>query len=73
MEFNSGFKGLKYVTCSIILSFITIFTLCMWFPHIAIDLVFVLDMVISYFLAMRFRWYAIVCRYGLRGYTDADM
>jgi hypothetical protein len=25
----------------------------MWFPHIAIDLVFVLDMVILYFLAIR--------------------
>src|SRR5215475_15698023 len=34
----------------------------MWFPHIAIDLVFVLDMVILYFLAIRFRWYAIICR-----------
>jgi len=34
----------------------------MWFPHIAIDLVFVLDMVILHFLAIRFRWYAIVCR-----------
>jgi len=34
----------------------------MWFPHIAIDLVFVLDMVILYFLAIRFRWYDIVCR-----------
>ena len=34
----------------------------MWFPHIAIDLVFVLDMVILYFLAIRFRWNAIVCR-----------
>ena len=29
-------RYLKSVTCSIILSFITIFTLCMWFPHIAI-------------------------------------
>ena len=36
-------KYLKSVTCSIILSFITIFTLCMRFPHIAIDFVFVLD------------------------------
>jgi hypothetical protein len=27
------------------LSFITIFTLCMWFPHIATDFVLVLDMV----------------------------
>jgi len=61
MGFNSGFKGLKSVTRSVIMSFITIFTLCMWFPHIAIDLVFVLDMVM-YFLAIRFRWYAIVCR-----------
>ena len=34
----------------------------MWFPHIAIDLLFVLDMVILYFFAIRFRWYAIVCR-----------
>jgi len=34
----------------------------MWFPHIAIDLVFVLDMVILYFLTIRFRWYYIVCR-----------
>jgi len=33
----------------------------MWFPYIAIDFVFVLDMVILYFLAIRFRWYAIVC------------
>ena len=31
----------------------------MCFPHIAIDLVFVLDMVILYFLTIRFRWYAI--------------
>ena len=37
---------LKSVTCSVILSFITICTLCMWFPHIAIDFVFVLDIVI---------------------------
>ena len=44
-----------------VLSFITILTLCMWFPHIAIDFVFVLDMAILYFLATRFRWYAIVC------------
>ena len=34
----------------------------MWFPHIAIDFVFVLDMVILYFLAIRFKWCAIVCR-----------
>jgi len=54
-------KYLKSVICSIILSFITIFTLCMWFPHIAIDDVFVLDMVILYFLAIRFKWCAIVC------------
>jgi len=33
----------------------------MWFPHIAIDFVFVLDMVILYLLAMKFSWYAIVC------------
>ena len=33
----------------------------MWFPHIAIHLVFVLDIVILYFLAIRLRWYAIVC------------
>ena len=33
----------------------------MWFPYIAIDLVFVPDIVILYFLAIRFRWYAIVC------------
>ena len=45
-----------------ILSFITIFTLCMWFPHIAIDFVFVLDMVILYFLAISFKWCAIVCK-----------
>jgi len=32
----------------------------MWFPHIAIDFVFVLDIVIWYFLAVRFRWYAMV-------------
>ena len=55
-------KYLKSVTFSIILSFITIFTLCMWFPHIAIDFVFVLDMVILYFLAIRFKWCAIVCK-----------
>ena len=42
--------------------FITIFTLCMWFPHIAIDFVFVPDMVIFYFLAIRFKWCAIVCK-----------
>ena len=29
-------KYLNSVTCSVILSFITIFTLCMWFPYIAI-------------------------------------
>ena len=28
----------------------------MWFPHIAIDFVYVLDMVILYFLAIRFKW-----------------
>ena len=33
----------------------------MWFPHIAIDFVFVLDIVILYFLAIRCRWYDIVC------------
>ena len=32
-------KYLKSVTCPIILSFITIFTLCMWFPPIVIDFV----------------------------------
>ena len=53
-------KYIKSVTYSIILSFITIFTLCMWFPHIGIDFVFVLDMVILYFLAIRFKWCAIV-------------
>jgi len=52
---------LKSVTCSIILSFITIFTLCMWFLHDAIGFVFVLDMVIWYFLATRFKCYSIVC------------
>ena len=51
---------LKSVTCSIILSFIIIFTLYMWLPHIAIDFVFVLDMVILYFLAIRFRWHATI-------------
>jgi hypothetical protein len=30
----------------------------MWFPNVAIDFVFVLDMVILYFLAIRFRWCA---------------
>jgi len=55
-------RYLKSVTCSIILSFITIFTVCMRFPHIVIDLVFVLDTVILYFLAIRFRWFTIVCR-----------
>ena len=54
-------RYLKSVTCSIILPFITIFTLCLWFPHIAIDFVFVLDMVILYFLAISFKRYAIVC------------
>ena len=54
-------KYLKYVTCSIMLSFITIFTLCMWFPHIAIDFVFVLDIDILYFIATMFWWCAIVC------------
>src|SRR5215469_17034786 len=54
-------RYLKSVTCSIKLSFITIFTRCMWFPHIAIDFVFVLDMVILYFFAIRLRWYAIIC------------
>ena len=32
MWFNSAFRGLKSVTCSIMLSFITIFTHCMYFP-----------------------------------------
>ena len=36
-------RYLKSVTCSIILSFITIFILFTWFPHTAIDFVFVLD------------------------------
>ena len=35
----------------------------MWFPHIAIAFVFVLDIVILYFLVVRFRWYAIVCKF----------
>jgi hypothetical protein len=34
----------------------------MWFPHFDIAFVFVLDMVILYSLAIRFRWYAIVCK-----------
>jgi len=36
----------------------------MWFPHIAIDFVFALDIVILlvYFLAIRFKWCATVCR-----------
>ena len=34
----------------------------MWFPHVAIDFVFVLDIVILYFLSIRFKWCAIVCR-----------
>ena len=34
----------------------------MWFPLIAIAFVFVLDLVILYFLAVRCRWYAIVCK-----------
>jgi len=38
-------KHVKSVTCSKILSFITIFTLCLWFPHIVIDYVCVLDTV----------------------------
>jgi hypothetical protein len=39
----------------------TIFTVCMWFPHIAIDFVLMCDMFILYFLAVRFSCYAIVC------------
>jgi hypothetical protein len=42
------------------LSFTTVFTLCMWFPHIAIDYVFVLVMVF-FFFSIRFRCYVIVC------------
>jgi len=34
----------------------------MQFPHIAIDFVFVLDMVILYFLATSFKCRAIVCK-----------
>ena len=34
----------------------------MWFPHIAINFVFVLGMVILYFLAIRFKWCATVCK-----------
>jgi len=33
----------------------------MWFPHVAIDSVFVLEIVVLYFLAIRFRLNAIVC------------
>jgi hypothetical protein len=39
----------------------TVFTFCMWFPHITIDFVLVLDMFFLYFLAIRFRCYAMVC------------
>ena len=35
-------------------------THCMWFPNIAMDFVFVLDIVMLYFLAVRFTCYAIV-------------
>jgi hypothetical protein len=31
----------------------------MWFPHIATDFVFVLDMVILYFLAIMFKWWPV--------------
>ena len=41
------------VTCSIILSFITIFTLCMCFPHIAIDFVFELDIITLFFFCYK--------------------
>jgi hypothetical protein len=34
----------------------------MWFPHVAIAFVFMLDMVILNFLAVQFSWYAIVCK-----------
>ena len=66
-------RYLKSVTCSIKLSFIRTVTLCMWFPHIAIDFVFVLGIVIlcwvwsfcagygHFVVAIRFKWYAIVC------------
>jgi hypothetical protein len=54
-------KYLNSFTCSMILSSITIFTLCMLFPRIVIDFVFVLDIVILNFLAIRFNWYAIFC------------
>jgi hypothetical protein len=37
------------------------FNLCVWFPHIAIDFVLVLYMLIFYFLAIRFRSCAMVC------------
>ena len=37
------------------------FALCIWFPHIPTDFVFLLDIVVFYFLAVSFRWYAIVC------------
>ena len=37
----------------------------MWFPHIAIDFVFVLDLVILYFSDIRFRWYGSIHWYIL--------
>jgi len=37
-----------------------VFTPWMWFPHIVIDKIFVLDMFILFFLAIRFRCYVMV-------------
>jgi len=38
----------------------TVFTPWMWFPHIVIDMIFVLDKFFLYFLAIRFRCYIMV-------------
>ena len=49
---------LKSDTCPIGLSFIA---LVMWFLYIDIDFVLKFDMFILNFLAMSFRWYAMIC------------
>jgi hypothetical protein len=60
--FQSDIRYPRYLnsdTCSIVLLYMTIFTLCMWFPHIAIDYVLMFDMFSLYFPAIKFRRYAI--------------
>jgi len=54
-------KYLKSFTCSIIFLFINFYPLYVVL-HIAIVFVFVLDMVILYFIAIRFKCCAIVCK-----------